>query len=88
VSRLPYPPICLPLYSSQSTCVICQEGYVPPREERAILLVVDRLKKLACGHVYHVSPPRIACRSERPIRSPSDQVFVQRQNACAGAMCH
>ena len=53
-SRLPFPPIYLAPHTSASTCVICQENYVAPREERAVLYRVDRLKKLGCGHVYHV----------------------------------
>ena len=54
-SRLPYPPIYLGPHTSQTTCAVCQESYMAPREERAILYKVDRLKRLGCGHVYHVS---------------------------------
>ena len=53
VTRLAYPPIYLSTH--ETTCVTCQETFIPPREGNAIMLKADPLGLLGCGHVFYLS---------------------------------
>ena len=51
-TRLPVPGLVLS--RGDAICAICQEQFVAPQERRAIMLQIEALRQLPCGHVYHV----------------------------------
>lgn len=57
--RFQYPPHYLK--PDKAMCVICQENFKEPEVVQRLLYVSEPLRLLACGHVYHVSPPPITC---------------------------
>lgn len=59
-TRLPHPPH--ELKSHQAACAICQENFTPPQEVRTIMMRVDALRLLGCGHVFHVSGVELSHR--------------------------